>query len=525
MNLSATYLTEREAIRVIRMEGSRRALVSIRQADQRTLELYPFLKEAWRFVESKPYVDNWHIGALCEHWQAVIDNQIRHLIVNIPPRHTKSLTYSVIAPAWTWAEASPSIQFLRTSYAERLSVRDNRLCRQIIQGPWYQERYGHKFRITSDQNEKIRFDNDQNGYQIATSFGGTTTGEGGDIILIDDPHNLKHIYSEAIRGNDIEVWDRVYSSRLNDEKTGHYIIIMQRAHKLDLTGHLQDDPDFTLLKLPMEFVPEKKCFTSIGWEDPRTERGELLNSGRFSRENNEKRKSGSSRMNSRDYSAQYQQEPVEPGGNIFKAIWWRFWYPVSWKEPPTPVTVHDEDGSIVELPQAPLPFAMTDHLQSWDMAFKDHAANSRVAGGAWARAGANKYMIDQVCDHMSFTVTLKNVEAFSRKHPKTVLKLIEDKANGPAIISSLRDKIPGLVAVQPQGSKTSRAHAETAQFEAGNVWIPHPMVYPWVGEYMSEMEAFANDDDPSDQVDQTTQALMRLRTSSGVDQEYVIHKN
>lgn len=488
------------------------------------MALYPFVEEAWRWVESKPYVSNWHIGALCEHWEAVIDNQIRHLIVNIPPRHTKSLTYSVIAPAWTWGEVSPSIQFLRTSYADRLSIRDNVKCRRLIQGTWYQERYRHKFVLTSDQNEKIRFDNDQNGYQIATSFGGTTTGEGGDVILIDDPHNLKHIYSEAVRGADIETWDRVYTSRLNDEKTGHYIIIMQRGHKLDLTGHLEADPDFEILRLPMEFVPEKKCFTSIGWEDPRTERGELLNPGRFSVENNEKRKAGPSRMTSRDYSAQYQQEPVEPGGNIFKSIWWRFWYPVTWKKAPPPVTVHDENGNVVQLPQKPLPFALVDHLQSWDMSFKGGQGNSRVAGGVWARAGADKYLLDQECDHMEFTGARDAVKIVTKKWPQAVLKLIEGAANGPAIISALRDEIEGFVEVKADRSKVARASAETAQFEGGNVWIPHPHVYPWVAEYMSEMEAFSNDDDPSDQVDQTTQALFRLRTGSSIDHEYETYK-
>jgi len=148
-------------------------------------------------------------------------------------------------------------------------------------------------------------------------------------------------------------------------------------------------------------------------------------------------------------------------------------------------------------------------VQSWDMAFKDLAANDYVAGGLWATKGANRFLMDLKRERLGFPETLDAVRAMSKKWPKARLKLVEDKANGPAVIQSLRHQIPGLVAVNPQGGKVARAQACSAEIESGNVYLPHPAIAPWVEAFITECSSFPNGRH-DDQVDQMTQALLRL---------------
>ena len=149
----------------------------------------------------------------------------------------KSLTCSVAFPCWTWIH-QPNKQFLFASYAQSLSTRDSVKCRRLLTSKWYQDNWGNNFHLTGDQNQKQRFENNHNGHRIATSVGGGLTGEGGDIIVIDDPHNVKQAESELVRQDVLEWWDTAVPSRLNDPRTGAFVIIMQRVHETDLTGHI-----------------------------------------------------------------------------------------------------------------------------------------------------------------------------------------------------------------------------------------------------------------------------------------------
>jgi predicted phage terminase large subunit-like protein len=156
-----------------------------------------------------------------------------------------------------------------------------------------------------------------------------------------------------------------------------------------------------------------------------------------------------------------------------------------------------------------LPDVFSSHLQSWDMSFKDKKSSDKISGQVWSRLGANVYLRDRVNKRADFVATFAEVRAMTKKWPKALLKLVEDKANGPAVISALRMEIPGLVAVEPDGDKVARAYAVTPIFESGNVWLPHPQIAPWITEWQLELLQFpfgANDDD----VDASTQALKRL---------------
>ena len=244
--------------------------------------------------------------------------------------------------------------------------------------------------------------------------------------------------------------------------------------------------------------------TVLGPYEKRTEPGELLWPSRFGPEDVTQAKL---RLGSYAYAGQFQQHPSPAEGGIIKRQWWRFWQPVEAKLPPVPIK--NSDGE-VEMRQAiPLPFKLDEEIQSWDMTFKDTKGTDFVAGGCWGRKGADAFLLDQDRARRDFPSTVAAVEAFTKRHPKATAKLIEDKANGPAVIASLRHKVPGLIAVEPQGGKVARAHAVSPYIESGNVYLPHPAIAPWVWGFIDECAAFPNGSN-DDQVDQMTQALSRL---------------
>lgn len=475
------------------------------QAEKARRSLRAFVEQAWHVLEpSTPFVPGWHIDAICEHLEAVTNGEIFDLLINIPPRHAKSLLL-VFWQAWRWI-TKPGLRYLCSSYAQTLSNRDSLRCRRLIESPWYQSRYGHIYQLAGDQNAKIRFDNTALGYRIATSVGGIGTGEGADIISCDDPHNVTEAPSALVRKSTIDWWSQTMSTRGNDPKTVARVIVMQRVHEEDLSQWAIDH-GYEHLCMPAEYEGTKYR-TSIGWEDPRTQDGELLWSEQFGRDEIEKLKES---LGSYGAAAQLQQRPAPLEGGIIKRHWWRFWKPKGVDLPP--VRVKLATGELVECPVVERPPAMSQEIQSWDMAFKDTKASAYVAGGVWGRLGANKYLLDQVREKLSFTETLRAVRDLTKAHPRAVTKLVEDKANGPAVISTLKDEIPGLIAVQPEGDKEGRLLAVSPMIESGNVFLPHPALFPWVDDFINEFANFPNSI-YKDQIDQTSQALRRLEKLS-----------
>ena len=448
--------------------------------------LHEYIKQAWQVVEPKDhFLDNWHIRAIAEHLEAVSAGQIRNLLINEPPRTTKSLLVSVFWPTWEWANR-PETRWLFSSYAETLSTRDSLKCRRIIEGGWYRARWGSVFRLTGDQNVKTRFENDKTGYRIATSVGGTATGEGGDIVVIDDPHNLKEIHSDAAREGVLRWFDEVMPTRVNDPKTGRFVIVMQRGHERDLSGHiLSKDLGYEHLCIPMEYDGKKRS-TSLGGYDPRTEEGELLWEERFGKTEVEGLKKS---LGSYSAAGQLQQSPSPAGGGILKREHWKYYK---------------------ALPK------LEETILSFDMTFKKLSDNDYVVGQAWGRAGADKFLLHQVRDRMGFSASLQAVRNLKGKYPGATAVLVEDKANGPAVIETLTKEIPGIIAIEPEGGKIARAYAVQPEQEAGNVYLPDPSIAPWVGEFVEECASFPNAPN-DDQVDAFTQAVnwMRNRGTPG----------
>ena len=204
-----------------------------RERAERSLDA--FIQQAWSVIEpGTTYIDNWHIGLIAEHLQAVNDGELRRLIINIPPRHMKSIEATVCYPAWTWTKR-PEKRFIKVSYSDSLSRKHNILSRDIIRSPWYQENWGDRFTLKEDVNRQNEFENNHHGMMYSTSVGGAITGNGADVIIIDDPQNPLMANSETERQNSIDFFKNTLQTRLNDPKTGAFIIIMQRHHENDLT--------------------------------------------------------------------------------------------------------------------------------------------------------------------------------------------------------------------------------------------------------------------------------------------------
>src|SRR5580692_11700206 len=236
-------------------------------------KLYEFVVQAWPVLEPDvPFVDGIHVRAICSHLQAVTEGRIQNLIINVPPGHAKSLLTTVFWPAWVWID-HPETRWLFSSYREPLATRDSVKCRRLIESDWYQQRWGGRYQLASDQNQKNRFENTRTGYRVVLPmFAGT--GERGDYVVVDDPHSVEQAESEAERSNAVEWWNGSMATRLNDFRTGHKVVIQQRLHEADLSGDLLAKGGYELLCLPAEFEPERRCSTSIGWSDPREQSGE-----------------------------------------------------------------------------------------------------------------------------------------------------------------------------------------------------------------------------------------------------------
>lgn len=438
-----------------------------------------FVRAAWHIVEpGHVYIHGWHIEAICTHLEAATRGEIKNLLINMPPRHAKSLIVSVFWPVWVWL-TKPDARWIFASYAESLSKRDSVKCRRIIQSYWFQERFGNVFELTGDQNEKLKFENDKTGYRLATSVDGLGTGEGGDFIVADDPHKVGEAESIKNREGVLDWWDHEMSSRGNDPKKVCKVIIMQRIHQQDLSGHMLDQGGYEHLCLPAEYDGRNKL-TKIGWSDPRKLHGELLWPDRFGEPELAEAKL---RLGSRQYAGQMQQLPSAQEGDIIKRHW---------------IQRYDRR-----------PEKFDEQILSVDCTFTGKSTSDFVAMGAWGRVGSDKYLLDTVYAQMGITETISALTALCRKWPNTTLKIIENKANGPAVEEMLKHKISGLVLWEPQGDKVSRVHAVSPQFEARNVWFP---IGKETDDLIEELCTFPNAVH-DDRTDMTSMALIRLEES------------
>jgi predicted phage terminase large subunit-like protein len=465
--------------------------------------LNEFCKDAWGIVEpATPLVYNWHIDAICEYLQAVKEGQIKRLLINMPPRMMKSMLVTIMYPTWCWTTA-PHLKFINLSYSDTLSKGHNMKRRDIIQDTWYQNNWKDVFQLKDDLNTQRKFENNHYGSMFSTSIGGTLTGEGADVIVVDDPHNPKQAESDTQREDAVEFFRTTLQTRLNNPKEGAIIVVMQRLHEMDVSGHiLQYESGYEHLCLPM--VAEEKMIIQMpisGLERIR-EKGDILHKERYGQDEIEKLRSS---MGSYGFSGQMQQNPVPSGGGMFKKWWWKYWKPKGINLPP--VSIKNQIGEIEYIHAVDIPDSFEEVAQSWDMNFKNNKDNDYVAGGVWAKKGADRYFLDLNMKQAEFTEALNMVRKLTDAYPKATRKLVEDKANGPAVISSLKHEISGLIEYNPgSDSKESRAFAVTPMVESGNVYIPHPALFTWVDKFINNCAKFPKCEHDDD-IDQMSQML------------------
>lgn len=465
--------------------------------------LRDFCELAWPILEpGRQFMPGWHIDAICEHLEAVSRGDIIRLNINIPPGCMKSLLVDALWPAWEWGpRGRPDLRYVSASYSQDLTIRNNRRMRAIIGSPWYQAKWGHLFKIAGDQNAKTRFDNDHMGFKIATSVGGLGTGERGDRFIIDDGNNIKDTESVAVRGATNMWFLEVVPTRVNDPTHSAFVNIQQRTHEGDISGTIMErELGYVNLILPMEFEPERKCFVEVtGWSDPRTEENELLWPNRMTRAVVERDKQA---LGEYAVAGQFQQRPAPRGGGMFKRLWWNFY---ETGHPSRPFEVTDR-------PAVPLP-KMDWIVISVDAAFKSTTTGSRVGMLAIGGKGALRFVLDNYTRPMTFGETCSAIIAMLKAHPTCSRVLVEDKANGPAIIDTLRNQVSGIMPVAPEGGKESRAQAIQPSVTAGQVYLPEGA--PWVDDFITEFATFPSSA-KDDQVDALSQALIFMTQGADV---------
>jgi len=503
--------------------------------------LSKFVRAAWPIVEPAPFVGGMHIDAICLHLEAVTRGEIRRLLVTVPPRHSKSLIVSVLWPAWIWI-SRPEWRSLFVSHSSALSVEHSRLCRQLIESDWYQERLAKPggWALAEDQNAKDDYQTTRGGRRASYGITSKITGHGGDLVVVDDPLADADALSEAARNEAKRIIGRELPVRLNDQRTGRMVMIMQRLHDDDPAAFVLSGGLWEHLCLPTEFEIHRRSVTyrirhqpegavrEELWRDPRTQEGELLNPARFPREVVEELKSATV-LGASGFEAKHQQRPSPEGGGLFKKADWRFWKPDG-------TAPSDADGMIAQRPRGcysgpanPRPFRIDRLVISVDGTFKETTSGSFVAIHVWGASGSRRLLLDRVHARMDYDATeqaLVGMRSRGREYPiggvlgkwsDYELLVVEDKANGSALVKRLSDVlgIPRVIAESVNdGNKQQRASVFLLPYvRAGNVELPDGA--PWLDEYVGEHAAFPmgrhNDD-----VDAGSQALKVLGEESSL---------
>ena len=436
------------------------------QAERYKRSFALFAREAWHIIEpGKAFVGGWHLDAIAEHLQAVLEGDIKRLLVNMPPRHGKSSFISTLIHPWSWLH-NPSLRWLCASYALNLATRDNLKCRRILKSPWWQDRYGNLFTLTKDQDAKMKFENDKSGYRQCTSVGAAgTTGEGGDILVIDDPHPIEQKRSDIKRETVLDWFLNTWMSRLNDEATGAMIVVGQRVHTQDVSGLIIEGAaggEWVHLNLPAEYEAGSPCRTywpsGKTWEDPRKEEGELLWEAKFPRPVIEQKKRIHGPLG---FAAIYQQRPVPAGGNIYKEKDRRFF------------TIDQITQSyLLETPRGRVTVPIAD---CWNLGVIDLAASLRTQADffcfeTWAVTPyKDALLLHCVHDHLEFPEQKSTISTQFQRFHHSVIAIDKPGMGLPMIQDCVRKGLP-IKPFEPQADKVVRSTTGSIYYSNGKAY-------------------------------------------------------
>lgn len=470
------------------MPEATRKLLSNAEEGRRELanrSLHHFIRQMWPILEpGRQFVDNWHLGAMCEHLEAVARGEIGNLLINVPPGTMKSLLVSVGFPAWLWGPQNlPHTRIISASYSAHLSLRDARKSRMVIEDRWYQDRWGDRASIS--QGGDGYYHTEKTGFRLATSTKGVGTGERGDYFIIDDPHNVKDGDSDGVRDTTINWFKETVPTRVVDIQKSHFLCIMQRVHDRDVSGIiLSEKMDYEHLCLPMRYEG-KSCVTVLGIQDPRTVEGELLDPVRYPLDALDKLES---KMGAYAVAGQMQQRPAPRGGGVIKRGWFEI------------VDAAPAGGKCV---------------RSWDLAGTEKDVTSPdpdwTVGLKMRKSPSGFYYIEDVqrerLEALGVEDLMKNT-ATQDGRPVVITLPQDPGAAGKAQAQGYVRKLATFIAkiVIPSGDKVTRSAAFAAQAQAGNVKL---VKGPWNEAFLSEMASFptgAHDD----QVDAAADAFNEL---------------
>lgn len=490
--------------------------------------LYAFVKYFWDVLEPETELQtSWPLEAMCEHLEAVTFGEIRRLLINVPPGFMKSMLTDVFWPAWEWGPMNKAhLRYVAFSYASTLTERDNDRFGTLLASEKYQMLYGDRVHLVARGQKKVS--NTKMGWKFASSIGGVGTGERGDRIILDDPHNVKESESETVRKEAVRWFRESMTSRHNDPKTGSVVVIMQRVHEEDISGVILDlGLDYCHLKIPMEYDAKYQFnddgsvrTNPIGWVDPRFNEddpdaadGELAWPDRLDAGTVASLKHA---LGPFAYAGQYQQAPAPRGGNIFERDWWQLWDSADGRFPPFEYIVASLDSAFTANEQNdPSGFTV------WGV-FTDPnvAARRLMLVHAWRRhlafSGPRIPMLPRETKDAYRQRTIKtwglmeHVSDTCRRFKVDKL-LIEAKASGISAAQELRNRYSGedwaIQLCQVTGDKVARALACQATFSQLMVFAPSR---DWAETVIEEMAVFPNGR-YKDLTDSATQAIKHLR--------------
>ncbi len=461
------------------------AMVTDRQAvlDAILRTRFPFfLRKAFETVSPGDELCwSWHLDAIGWQLNRVRTGETRRLIVTIPPRHLKSITISVAWVAFMLGHR-PDLRYVCVSYSQELAQKHARDCRALMHSEWYRRIFPGAV-LSRSRSAEHDFETTARGGRFSTSLGGTLTGRGGDIIILDDPMKPDDAMSESVRKGVLEWYSNTLTSRLNDKTRGAIILVMQRLHEDDLAGHLLETGDWCHLCLPAiaeaaEEIPVGKSKSHL------RAIGEPLHPGREPRALLEETRRT---VGSMVFSAQYQQAPVPAGGNLVERDWLKRYA----------IAPESQPGDRI--------------VQSWDTATKDGVMNDFSVGITALIRKREIYILDVYRNRLTFPELRKKVMSLARRFSANVL-LIEDAASGQQLIQQMRAEsmreVPRPIPCKPVGDKITRMAAQTSRIEAGELILPENA--PWLAGFERELLAF-----PGGRHDDQVDALAQLLRWSG----------
>jgi len=494
--------------------------------DEERFQLLEYVEQLRRLLATENYADyveyvhgkRWiwgrHLQYLCNEIQQFIDadtgNPYDIMAISWPPQHGKSMSVTETLPSYFMGQ-NPYKRCIIAAYNDDLANRFGRRNRDKVR-----QFGGDLFAISlarspnSDSNFELE---NKVGACISKGMRSGITGNPAELVIIDDPIKDKMEADSMVFRNRVwDEWQNAIKTRL--APGAKVIVIMTRWHEDDLVGRLIDSEGLVetggtvrYINLPCEAEendplgrqPGEPLFPEIG------RHAEWLAKTKASFMNDPHTGGASA------WYALYQGRPKILEGNMFKEGWFKLWFPRTISKP-APVSVIMPDGNRGMRDSEPLPLSFEEYIQAWDMTFKDEVTNDFVVGTVWGRYGIDFYMLDMIRRQMDVVETLESIEILSKKWPQATLKLIEDAANGPAVIQMLRKNVTGLVSIPARQSKKGRAQATQVYFESGHIFIPHPAVHSWSNIVRDEFTSFPNGIH-DDIVDSSVHAITRLGNS------------